>query len=772
MGTAGVPGPASRAMWGGARRCGSCGAFVALDRPCRNPNCPRGLARTRLTDTGAAVESGFRTGLSDPLNNEVVAAMYGRYASVVSRDDREVRLRPGGGFSTNLEGRIEVDPRPLGPAAPVEDQVIVSWGGIEHELAHEAWSPRQILGAAERIAEGQTDDAYTGKSGESLSPAARRQLRHWLNVIEDGRVERLLRDAFPGAFRRIRASDLLDQRWDEAVGDAVPLHHQVIGAALYEALPNFAVRADVYRRFSPEARRLFDRIRPIVRRGVEGDAGRALEAAVEAVEVLDRAGVFQRSTGVPSTLKVTTHAGSLGADGEARPTDGPQSPTPVNVQKPRADAAGDTRRGGTRRCSSCGSFMPAGGACPQCGGGPGGGGTRWRGDEAKRGGVGHGEAGAGGKRGRNGGDSETRSAGGGASGGASAREEGCPAEEADGCGPEAQELLSDLRREASRAYARAVDRYVEETARREAQRVHDGRKHVSVRYVDGTLVDLDLSDPVPPSEDQMEMIRGFRNEYAGAARRFSRELEAIKMEVQADKRLRRRGRFDRRRMKAAVKGDRRVYYKRGTDIGQDIAVAVQVDRSSSMRCHDVWDEQNEEWHRTRPVEEAAKAAVVTAMALEQSGIPFEIRSFHGPGRTGDQCVHKTFADARASDDRLAQLLSAEGRTPMKPAVELTRTSLSVRSEQVKLAFILADGQPTPAITAEAVREAFSAMEAHGITPVLVLAFPGEVDADMRKQMDKVAGPGRWQHVRSPAALYRIVSDRIRDVYRNARRSQG
>jgi hypothetical protein len=588
---------------------------------------------------------------------------------------------------------------------------------------------------------------------------------------------------------------VLEPRWDEAVGEGVPLCHQLMGAGLYEALPNFTLRSDVYESMSEEARLLFARLRPIVRRGVRGDAGGALRAAVEAVELLDGAGVFNGSPGIPPDLKVGTYAGSPEADGGAVPTPGDGTIVPVNARRPPAQGGADGSGGGPTRCSACGSFKPAAGACPRCGGagaglegsrkggeGAGGIGSESRamkeGEESQGDAVGprrcdgEGESmrGRSGRPGTSDGSGDVLGGDGSGESADRATDESSHAWDADASsGQEAEELLNDLRAQASRTYVQAIDDHVEETARGEAQRIHDGKKHVKVRYAEGQLIELDLTDPTPPGGTDLRRIRGFRDRYAGAARRFARELDAIKTEVEADRRFRRRGRFDRRRMKAAAKGDRRVYYRRGVEMGQDIAVALQVDRSSSMRCHDVWNEEDEAWIRTRPIEEAAKAAVVTSMALEQAGIPFEIRSFHGPGRKGNQCIHKAFSEADISDEGLGELLVAEGRTPMKPAVELTRASLSARSERIKLAFILADGQPTPERSADHVRNAFDAMKAQGITPVLVFAFPGDLDPDMRKRLDRVAGDGRWEHVRSPGMLHRIVSDRIRDIYRNAKR---
>jgi hypothetical protein len=334
---------------------------------------------------------------------------------------------------------------------------------------------------------------------------------------------------------------------------------------------------------------------------------------------------------------------------------------------------------------------------------------------------------------------------------------------------EAEEVLNDLREEAARTYANAVRDFAEDTARNDAQKIHDGsQSSVRVQFAEGPRTKVRLQNGEPYGSDRgANEVRDFRQTYAGAARRFARELQTIKSDVQADRPFQRRGRFDRRRMKAAVKGDARVYFKRGVDLDQDIAVSIQVDRSSSMSG--------------QTIREAVKAATITSMALEQSDIPYELRSFRGSGERGHQVLHKDFASPKATDNDLGEMIYTQGSTPMKRAVEITRASLSVREEGIKLAFILADGGPngyyndsegdgygyeTP------VRKTFEAMEEKGMTPVLIFTYPDETSEIMRERLDTIAGRGRWVHVRSPASLHKIVSDRIRDIYRNAKRNQG
>jgi hypothetical protein len=920
----GVPGAAAHSTLSengdGPLHCPECGGYVSPGEPCKR--CIH-LNRAQRTGTREAIRAGADLGFGDPLNNPVAARIYGRYASVVTREDREVSLRPGGGFSTNLKGRINVDPYPLGPNAPVEDQIVATWGGIEHELAHEEWSPRQILHAASRIGRGQTDRKYSGFSGSDLSKRARGHVQEWLNVIEDGRVERLLQEKVPGAFKRVRAQDMLSPRWDEKVGDHVPVYHQVVGAALYDALPNYAVQRHTYEAMSDEARQLFDRVRPIVRRGVSGDAAGALKAATEAVKVLDEAGVFSGPQDLPATVEVRPYTGSMDADGGESPSGGTPMPVPVNAGPPpelsdereKDGDEGSGGKGGAQNCPKCGGFLDKNGNCTKCdwaanqvddaqsgqsAGGGGGeeadedtdgqttaGGQADRGDEEDAGkdedaerngsvrgdgnrdtadqeeaaddeedvagdggsstdtGKEQGDAGGGGDQGSaedsvgdgsagggdqsndedggagdgsaEGGDSAEQDTGSGGGGGGAAdsgssgggstdgdqsggggdqsgsssdqdveeqngsgeNDESSPSEgesagkrddfpkydegDQEEVEREAEDVLSDLRDEAARTYANAVRDYAEETSRNDAQKIHDGsRTKVKVQFAEGPLETLEVeTGPQRVSPAAVDEVRGHRTEYAGAARRFARELRNLKSEVQADRPFQRRGRFDRRRMKSAVKGDGRVYYKRGVDIDQDVAVAIQVDRSSSMRGD--------------AIKEAVKAATITSMALEQSDIPYEIRSFYGSGKRGHQVLHKEFASPKASDEDLASMLHTQGSTPMKRAAEITRASMSVREEGIKLVFVLADGGPNGYNRSDPytpVKKAFDGMEEQGMTPVLVFTSPMEMTTGLKNMLDQTAGQGRWEHVQNPASLHRIVSDRIRDIYRNAGQSRG
>ena len=719
MGAAGVPASQTQATWAGKNRCPTCGAWVSPGQACAN--CAR-LAKSNLVSTHEAAIQGQVFGMGDPLNNPVVAGMYSRYARVVTqKKDRNVDLRAGGGFATDLAGTIYVDAYPLGKDEPIEDQIIVTWGGIEHELSHEKWSPAWMLDRVMEIARGEGE-------GASLSERARRCAKQVLNTIEDGRIERLLRERVPGAFLRVKGADLLQPRWDEKVGKGVPVVHQVLGAALYEALPNFRVRHEVYEKMSPKAKALFDRVRPLVQQGVHADAEGAMSAALDIVRIMDEESAIPQSYQGPSRhTAVGDFQGSPDADGSA-------CPQPAPDDQSAGDGAGGDDAGDQE-----GDDQGAGGGAggddaddqegddQDAGGGAGGDDADdQEGDDQDAGGDG---------------------AGSGEAGGDDTVDQGISD------GGDGEDILDDLRSEAAAAYSNAVSGFVAETAQREAQRIHDGANGtVKIRTSEGAQIDVKILPPRRSGSPPLHAaIQAHRELYRGAAKRFSRELRAIKTEVKADRPLQRRGKLDRRRIKAAVKGSDRVYVKRGVEVGQDIAVSIQVDRSGSM-------------HGAR-IDAAVQSTTVTTMALEEADIPYEVRSFGGQGFGGaGQCIHKSFSAPKATDSDLVSLLGCNGSTPMAVALELSRASLSVRDEQVKLGFVLSDGVPN---NPESARKAVDAMRAQGVSPVIIFTHPTPPDEYVRTMLNGVFGAGRWEHISSPTGLYRVVTNRIRDIYKAA-----
>jgi hypothetical protein len=315
-------------------------------------------------------------------------------------------------------------------------------------------------------------------------------------------------------------------------------------------------------------------------------------------------------------------------------------------------------------------------------------------------------------------------------------------------------LLDDVRSEAAAAYADAAAAHVATTARNAAQKAHDGPGDVVLRDPDGYPVRVRVRNASGKkartgylSQTSIDAVKTMKDEWRGAARRFARELDTLQEEVQTDRSYQRRGRFDRQRMKDAVKGSDRLYRRRGDDVGRSIAVSVQVDRSGSMG----WD----------TLRDAVQATTTTAMALEYAEIPFELRSFGAQGQ--GQHLHKQF-DRPMDDADLATMMSSGGSTPMSTAAMLSEASLSVREEATKFAFIMTDGAPNDG---ERTKQAISRMEAEGMTPIVIYCSPRDLWKGSAEQFNDLYGRN-WEHIRSPMGLYQVVTRRLRALYDRGR----
>ncbi|HHK60582.1 MAG TPA: hypothetical protein ENJ73_02515, partial [Desulfobacterales bacterium] len=269
------------------------------------------------------------------MDNPAVAGMFSRYATVVTGEKREVRFCPGV-TATNMRGEITLDPGSRKRA--IGDRLVIIKGGLEHELGHELYTS---LDNFERVME----MARTGERGEEEPPLGsngRMVVRDIYNILEDGRIERLLEQREPGAFLRIAQGDLLEPRWDEQVGLHIPHVPQVMGAMLYEALPNFQVRPEVLAGMAPKARAVFEEIRPHIWNAVYGDGETAVDEAGYIAAVLEARlpyGIRNPTQG----LRIGEARGHAEADGSVRPTGGP--PRPKGSGGDDEEPSGQERRG-------------------------------------------------------------------------------------------------------------------------------------------------------------------------------------------------------------------------------------------------------------------------------------------------------------------------------------------------------------------------------------------------------------------------------------------
>ena len=221
----------------------------------------------------------------DLLGNEDLARMYSQVASGLIGKPRRVVLKEGGGFSTDMKGTINADPYPLGRDADPRHNLVVTRAGIYHELGHEQFTPQAVWAQVIEVAE--------GKQEAGLGEAARQMLPRFYNIVEDGRMERVVAGNYAGAAEILAASCRLEPRWGEEVGEGVSESDQVFWSLLYTGLPYYRVRQEVKDGMSPNARKVFDELEPVMQRAVRGAPEEAYQAAVHIAKRFEEEGFIK-----------------------------------------------------------------------------------------------------------------------------------------------------------------------------------------------------------------------------------------------------------------------------------------------------------------------------------------------------------------------------------------------------------------------------------------------------------------------------------------------
>lgn len=251
-------------------------------------------------------------GLDDnvnPLSTKALADMYSRLASGLTGRSCQVTLKPGAlhvntetgeqvyitsGFATNMQGKIQADPTPLGSTANPRDNLVVTRAGIYHELGHELYTDPGLWATCLEANTSTTPyELETIGGGTLVLDAGRRFLPQIYNIVEDGRMEREVARNTPGAGEILAASCRLEDRWGWEPGRPQDDYNDLTGALLYEALPFYKVRPEVVEeRLSPKARALFEELRPLVQRSVRGSGDDAFNAAVIIAKRLEEEGII------------------------------------------------------------------------------------------------------------------------------------------------------------------------------------------------------------------------------------------------------------------------------------------------------------------------------------------------------------------------------------------------------------------------------------------------------------------------------------------------
>ncbi|MBV5296612.1 MAG: hypothetical protein JZU64_00395, partial [Rhodoferax sp.] len=221
----------------------------------------------------------------DLLANEDLARLYGQVATGLIGKPRRVVLKEGGGFATDMKGTIYADPYPLGRDADPRHNLVVTRAGIYHELGHEQFTPQEVWA--------QVLDVSQGKQDAGLGEAAKQMLPRFYNIVEDGRMERVVSGNYAGAAEILAASCRLEPRWGEEVGEGVSESDQVFWSLLYTGLPYYRVRAEVRDGMSPNARKVFDELEPVMGRAVRGTPEEAFQAAVHIAKRFEEEGFIK-----------------------------------------------------------------------------------------------------------------------------------------------------------------------------------------------------------------------------------------------------------------------------------------------------------------------------------------------------------------------------------------------------------------------------------------------------------------------------------------------
>ncbi len=288
----------------------------------------------------------------DILANEGVRRLYSQVASSLAGKPRRVVFREGEGFATDMQGTIYLDPYPLGREAPPVYNAAVVMEGLQHEMGHELETPLDTFKRILELAESAQPVEGLG-SGQGL-------VKQIYNIVEDGRMERRI-SRLPGVAEYLAVGCKLQPRWDEQVGEGVPLSHELQGALLYEALPYYQVRQEVLDAMTPRARALFEELRPAVHKGVFGEAEEAYRASIEIAMRLQEEGISAPDRQLRIPVPAFFFAGAPQGEGADGPPAGERGAPRLVPEGESSDITGSAQAGSggnTGRGSSGSVIVP------------------------------------------------------------------------------------------------------------------------------------------------------------------------------------------------------------------------------------------------------------------------------------------------------------------------------------------------------------------------------------------------------------------------------
>jgi hypothetical protein len=679
-------------------------------QPLTNPNHEQ--QRPKTDGSTFAQASRLLAQGEDQIRNDHLAKLYSRIASALRGEPRTVHFgEPGCGFATSMNGTIRADPLPLGAYAPVVENLVVIKAGIYHEIAHEQYTPPATWAKVLAIAQSPTPN-HGLDQGRALLPTV-------YNIIEDGGIERLASAHYQGVAETLAASCALEPRWDERVGEHVPVPDQVLGALLYTALPYFAVSPTTRAAMSQPARTLFEELEPMVLHAVTGSPEDRFQASLHVAQRLEQeCGAMQ----TPPRMKVSappppsTHQQAAAEQEAAAIAGKPHATEEEEPQKGRRQQQVDDEPLHGRPRASQEEQARKGKRQQQVD------------DEALQGRP------------------------------QPADPDGVPiAAPLDP--PEQPELqhvprfdetqlhaiIDTIEQEAARAVEQGVRRSL--TPQQLGKPLHrpllnDQSQTQRYQHADGRIDYADVSCPSMGAWLQsVAQQRAAANRTISAA--LTKQLRAIKEQTEQKRRLQSQGKLDRRRFVAAVRESDQLYTNKVASPETRFAVSLLLDKSSSMDEH----------YSSGAVFDATS---ILSQTFEDLSMRYEVRSF-----SSGNSMYKSMDEGQFQVERAAALLEDYGgSTAALTSTALARTSLRSCDEHNKLMIMLTDGDLDDH---EATQQELQACHRNGIVTFGIRL--GIVSQRTKEKLDELYGKGNWVSIQSMQEMPLAVGSRLASIFK-------
>ncbi len=711
---------------------------------------------------------------SEDTDKRLLEGMFSGVASSLAGAPRRVVIEEKGGprdgmFGTNLRGKISAERYPLGHDADMARNILAMKAGIYHELGHEEDTPPEIWARALQIAQGKEDV-------EGLSDGGASKVAELFNILEDGRMERVQAKRRRGVAMILAADSKIQLRWDEAVGEDVPLEHQVTGMMLYRSLPFFKVRQEVYENTSPRARKLFDEIAPLVDRATSGSVEDALFAAVEIARKLDQDDAIKkerkeeeakqgkRGYFVSATPQAVQGGGSGGqkVQGAAIPAPGwgqqqgeqkddgksqaagrhkgqeqdeQQGSGKQKDKKDEEDQQGNNRKKGSQDDEKQGPGRSKGKKAEE-----------EEGNDRKKGAQDEGQQDAGQGKGEKDGNEEGTD----------------KSPQATVLKPEPDErfffdvsektslaeVLTETANDALRGPKRRGRMGEKEKKAAQALQMPSASMPPVIKVPVGKNQELanvftkEKTEPPPYADEHWERLD---QQARSVGKRLGQRLERLKASIRQKARYQTSGRMDRRRFKRAIAGSRTAYQQSKLVDVTSLAVSLSVDMSGSMMGSIVSGELF-----------GAVSAISTAM--EHLDAEYSVNAFGSTTHLLKSPAEKSFS----LDDRKFLASQSLGSTEGRASVASASLSLGASSAANKIAFVMTDGGFD---NHRDVCDELEKARSKGILPFGLFFGREEEATQMTDRLNELYGKGNWVSIQSLDDLPKKAAGRIERIYR-------